>query len=373
MTVLGHAYPWDVLGDPGFVRRVRELGLDGVNLAAAYHTTRAGTPWHPDHVVVDARHAAFYRPVRPQAWTGLRPASPEWLDVRDSFGAAATALAEAGIPVHAWIVLTHNSFLGRAHPGFAVRNCFGDSYPYALCVSHPEVREYAETLVAETVRDLPLAGVCLEACGQLGFDHGGHHEKTDGVFAPDQRRLLSLCCCPACLGDRDPAELRQAVREGFREDFRQVRALRPALAGELLAVRSAATDELRAAVVAAAPGMRVTLHGDPDPWATGPLPGLTQAAVKAADAVVVQCWQPGEAALRRVTRTRELVGAEARVGGFVTVLPPAIPTPDDDLVEHVRALAAAGADELHLYHLGLAGPARFPLLADAVRVFRESR
>lgn len=369
MTVLGHAYPWDVLGDPGFVDRVRELGLDGVNLAAAYHTTRAGTPWHPDHVLVDARHAAFYRPVRLSAWNTLRPASPSWLDTADSFGRAARVLASANIPVHAWIVLTHNSLLGGAHPEFVVRNCFGDAYPYALCISHPQVRDYAATLVAETVRDLPLAGVCLEACGQLGFDHGGHHEKTDGVFSPDQRRLLSLCCCPACLGDRDPAELRDAVRAGFREEP----VVRPGLAGELLAARSAATDELRTAVVAAARGLRVTLHGDPDPWATGPLPGLTQAAVKDADSVVVQSWQPGELAVKRVALARELAGPEAGIGGFVTVLPPAVPTPDHDLTGHIRALAEAGADELHLYHLGLAGPARFRLLADAVRAFRESR
>lgn len=359
MTAFGHAYPWDVLGDPAFPDRVRGLGLAGVNLAAAYHTSRAATPWHPGRVLVDAAHAAFYRPVRPGAWPLLRPAVPEWMDTEDSFGEAAVALAEAGIPVQPWIVLTHNSVLGGAHPEFAVRNCFGDSYPYALCVSHPQVRDYAAALVAETVRDLPLAGVCLEACGQLGFVHGGHHEKTGGAYSAEQLRLLSLCCCAACLDGRDPADLRRAVRDP---------SFTTGLAGELLAVRHAATDELRAAAIAAAPGLRVTLHGDPDPWATGALPGLTPRAGEDADTVVVQCWQVGAESVRRVARTRELLGPAARIGAYVTVLPPA-----EDVTAHVRALAGAGADELHLYHLGLAGPDRFGRLGDAVRAFRETR
>ena len=44
VQISGHAYPWDVLGDPEFVNRVAELGLTEVTLAAAYHTTRAATP-----------------------------------------------------------------------------------------------------------------------------------------------------------------------------------------------------------------------------------------------------------------------------------------------------------------------------------------
>lgn len=362
MTVLGHAYPWDVLGDPGFVSRVRDLGLDGVNLAAAYHTTRAATPWHPGHALVDAAHAAFYRPIRPEAWpSSLRPAAPGWMPSADSFGEAARILADAGIPVHAWIVLTHSSVLGASHPQFAVRNCFGDPYQYALCITHPQVRDYAARLVSETVRDVPLAGVCLEACGQLGFDHGGHHDKTDGAYTPLQRRWLSVCCCPACPGSRHAGELRRAVREGVDPS---------GLGSEILAVRQEAADALRRAAAAAAGGLRVTLHGDPDPWTTGALPGLTPKAGQDVDAVVVQCWRLGEESVRKVPAAREVVGGGTSVGGYVTVLPP---SPATGVTDHVRALARAGADELHLYHLGLAGPERFGALADAVTTFRESR
>ena len=46
-----------------------------------------------------------------------------------------------GLQVEAWIVLTHNSTLGRAHPDLVVRNAFGDAYPYALCPAAQDVQE----------------------------------------------------------------------------------------------------------------------------------------------------------------------------------------------------------------------------------------
>ena len=52
--VAGHAYPWDVLDDPSFAGRARDLGVDTVTMAASYHSTRAATPLHPRHQVVAA-------------------------------------------------------------------------------------------------------------------------------------------------------------------------------------------------------------------------------------------------------------------------------------------------------------------------------
>jgi hypothetical protein len=40
--------------------------------------------------------------------------------------------------------------------------------------------------------------------------------------------------------------------------------------------------------------------------------------------------------------------------------------PIPDIAGYVRELADAGANELHLYHLGLAGPARWADLRTAV-------
>src|SRR5262249_2224160 len=92
--VSGHAYPWDVLGDPGFLDGSRER----VPLAASYPSTRAATPLHPAHQIVEARWAALYRPTRSAAWKGqdLRPLEPDWAGGPDAFGEAAAVLKRAG-------------------------------------------------------------------------------------------------------------------------------------------------------------------------------------------------------------------------------------------------------------------------------------
>lgn len=368
VALSGHAYPWDVLGDPDFPLRVRELGLRSVTLAASYHSARAATPLHPRHQLVDASHSALYRPVRETAWAGrrLRPAGPEWMDEVDPFGTAAGTLQQAGIDVTAWVVLTHSTRLGTEFPDVAVTNCFGDRYAYALCPNRAEVRDYAAALAAEAVRGVSLSGVSLEACGQLGLAHLGHHEKTDGAWRPEAIRWLSVCCCAACteewtergLDEHEVrAQLRAAVRdEGGAPDGK--------VADTLLAVRHAATAVLRAQVLAAvrkhAPGVPVTLHAQPDPWATGPSPGLTATAASDVDILLVPAWPTTAESAETVARTAQL---GTPVHAYLTVLPPA---EADAAVAHAQRLVAAGASGLGLYHLGLAPPWRQRALAEIV-------
>ena len=199
--LLAHAYPWDVLGDGAFVERALALGLDAVALAASYHSTRAATPWHPAHQLVEAPHAALYRPVREEAWAGapLRPVAGTVPDgTADAFAEAAGRLREAGLEVDAWTVLAHSTRLGTQHPDLAVVNCFGDRYSYALCPSAAEVRGYCATLAAEAVRAAPVTGALLEALGTMGVTHNAAHEKTAGAFGPALERVLSVCCCGRC-------------------------------------------------------------------------------------------------------------------------------------------------------------------------------
>ncbi|HEU4424119.1 MAG TPA: hypothetical protein VFR67_16435 [Pilimelia sp.] len=376
VSVSGHAYPWDVIGDPAFPGRVRDLGLESVTLAAAYHTTRAATPLHPGHQIVHARYAAFYRPVDESEWAGrrLRPAAPQWMNEPDSFGTAAAALAGAGLAVTAWIVLTHSTRLGSAFPDVAVVNCFGELYPYALCPSHPEVRDYAARLAAAAVRDVPLAGISLEACGQMGLVHLNHHEKTDGAWTPAAVRWLSVCCCRRCRdawhGDGlDPDEVSAALRAAVRGEATGEPAPPPEKTGEaVLAARHAATDELRRQVLAAvrdqAPGVPVTLHAHPDPWATGASPGLTPTAAADVAAVLVPAWPTVSATVDVVAHA---AAAGAPVEAYVTVLPPADP---DAVVSHARRLVEAGARGLALYHLGLASSPGQRLLSEIVAAVR---
>lgn len=381
VRVVGYAYPWDVIGDPAFIDRIRDLGISTVALAAAYHTVRAATPLHPRSRLVTARTAALYRPLRPEAWAGRRlvPATADWVEGDDPFGTAATALIDAGIEVAAWVVLTHSTALGEAHPDLAVVNCFDEIYPYALCPQNEEVREYATTLTAEVMRGVPCSSVVLEACGQLGVQHGGHHDKTDGAYDERTQRLLSICCCQACRAawrsrgldaEHVVAALRSAVETAIGRNQGDAAATPPAgMLEEVLDARHAAADALRSTVIAAAreaaPGpLEVILHAQPDPWATGPLPGLTETAPDEVDVVVAQCWATGDRSLDTARRLASTVAGRATPAAYVTVLPPTL---EADFAPHLEALGEAGIRERHLYHLGLAGPTRRQMLAEATR------
>lgn len=375
MKVTGYAYPWDVL-EPGFASRARDLGVDEVAVALSYHSARAATPWSASRTAVVARHAAFYRPLS-DGWGTLRPSTPDWVSAEDSGGDAVRLLTEAGIPAAAWIVLTHNSQLGYEHPDVVVRNCFGEPYPWALCPSQPGVREYAATLTAQAVAGLELSSVILEACGPLGVVHQHQHEKTDGVWAPAVARLLSICCCEACAASWDVdagtvrAQLVEEVRRLVATGDLAVTAdgLPPSLTSMLLRVRQEATDALRAAVLATLPaGIRVVLHGALDPWVTGALPGLTPSAADDVDAVVLFGWAPATGA-EAVAAAREALPERVAIGSYITAVA-AAPVPD--IAAYAGELAKAGAAELHLYHLGLAGPGRWSDLAAATAAAHEN-
>ncbi|WP_181957996.1 hypothetical protein [Nonomuraea mesophila] len=211
MVNVAYVYPWDVVGDPSAPERLARLGVEAVALAAVYHSTRAATPYHPAHRVLDVPYPAFYLPIRPSSWSRLVPASPTWTPA-DAYLQARDALKAAGLHVYAWTVLTHNSHLGTAHPDLTVRNAFGDPYPYALCPAHEDVIEYCERLVQEILTVGEPDGLILEACGPMGFGHQSVHEKTSGAdWTSTDTDLLSLCFCTAC-ADRYPPNTRDQVR-----------------------------------------------------------------------------------------------------------------------------------------------------------------
>ncbi|ANY08338.1 hypothetical protein [Pseudonocardia sp. HH130630-07] len=369
MRVVGYAFPWDVTA-PGFLDRVAEAGVTEVAVATAYHSVRAATPWSDTGTAVLARHAALYRPLRPERWPGdLRPGVPDWAGSADPAGDAVRLLGRAGVPAAAWTVLTHDSRLGTEHPELSVRNCFGERYPWALCPAQPRVREHAATLAAESVSGLDVGSVVLEACGQLGALHQCHHEKTDATWSPAAARLLSICFCDACeAGLEDAAGVRAAVRDAARRLLASgdltatADGLDERIRTRVLAARHRATDVLRARVLDALPGgLRTALHAASDPWATGALPGVTERTGPDVGTVVVPAWQP-ETSVEAVRAARTLLPSGTVIGAYLTTVAPAA---EPGVASRVAALHDAGADELHLYHLGLAGPARWAQLLAA--------
>jgi hypothetical protein len=276
---------------------------------------------------------------------------------------ACRQLTAEGLQVQAWIVLTHNSALGRGHPDLVVRNAFGDVYPYALCPAAQDVQEFCLTLVEEVLRFGPVHGVVLEACGPMGIEHGGKHDKVEFAEWDEARlALLSLCFCQACerryaAAGVDRGHLAQLVRVGVDAGSGTIEdCLGHELAAEVAAVRTGIAKELRAMLVARCrsvdPDVRITVHGSDDPWATGSFATLQPAVGEGIDGVVASCWGPA-AGGRRISGLRALAGPGTEVGAYLRLdrgWPAGEPT-DRRLQEYM----AAGMTELHLYHLALLG------------------
>ena len=387
--VAAFTYPWDVLGDPEAAGRLRDLGVDTAVLAAAYHSTTAITPRHPSHRLVHAPHSAVYYPPDPGRWgdASLRPVPQQWCGATDAYGAAAAQLRDAGLAVHGWVVLAHNSRLARGFPEHAVQNAYHDSLGWALCIAQPEVRAYAAALAAEAATQPGTSGVELESCGWYGHAHLHAHDKTSGVtFGDAGQYLLSLCFCPACEdgyareGLR-PGRLRAAVRDaleplwsgeagepGDGDDWTAVQALLGAeLANATLRHRLAAAREFQDEVIAAVRAeagqrCRIVLHADPVPYRTGANTGVVVDDLpERADGIVVPAaavpavLAPRDGSLPPGTVLAANHQIVSRMGGDPAFTP------------------LAGATELRLYHPGLASGQDLRAAAASVARYLASR
>ena len=379
-------YPWDVLGDPAAPARLARLGVRGVTLASAYHSTRALTPRHPVTRVVTAPHSAVYYPADADRWSGqeLRPQRQRWLPGEDPWGEAARALADAGLEVASWVVLAHNSRLGGAFPLSSVRNAYGDRYPWALCVARPEVVRYCTELAVEAGVRPGASGTELESCGWYGMAHLHAHDKIGGVQLDGAAQyVMSLCFCDVCSAayaeagapDLDAAvraalapvwrgEIPAAVYANAADEWSAVERLLGAdlarLTLEYRAERARSLQQgcVRAVRAAAGPGFRVFLHADPAPHRLGSNAGVQAAGVEA-DGLVLPCTA-GPASVRDSFPAL----AEAAPG----LLRAANLTVVSGMGGDPARLSVPGADELRLYHAGLASDAD---LAEAGRRLAE--
>ncbi len=399
MRVSAFLYPWDVVGDPDAARRLADLGVARATLASAYHSATALTPRHPGHRVVTARHSAVYYPPSERRWRGrgLRPYEQRWVAADDAWEKAATALASAGIEVHSWVVLAHNSRLGEDFPDIRVRNAYGDGYPWAPCVARPEVRAYATALAAEAGARPGAAGTELESCGWYGPAHLHAHDKTGGVgLGGAARYLMSLCFCGSCargyagLGVAADG-LRAAVRAALEPVWAGERGPGPAdaagewaevealLGAELAAVtlewRTRTARALQRECVAAVraeagTGFQVLLHADPAPHRCGANAGVDPADVLAhADGVVLPCT--GGAADRAAVLTP--FAAHRRAGSVIaanlTVVSGMGGSPGTLAADAAHAVTL-GADQLRLYHAGVASDADLRAVREALAGWR---
>ncbi|MFE2101682.1 hypothetical protein [Streptomyces sp. NPDC059468] len=372
MKASAFVYPWDVNGDPEAPARIAALGVRQATLASAYHSTRALTPRHPRHRIVTAEYAAVLYPAGNRwAGRGLRPYTAGRWAPADAYGEAAGALAAAGLEVHTWVVLAHNSRLGAEHPDTSVVNAYGDRYPWAPCIAQPATRAYLVDLAAEAAVRPGAHGTELESLGWYGIQHLHAHDKTAGVALGDAGQyLMSLCFCPACragYGEQglDADALAVAVRDALEPLWRGAaddggwptvdKLLGQDTAAATRAWRDTTARTLQEqavnAVRAAAPdGFQVLLHADPVPYHCGANAGVDPAHVlSVADGVVVPCTGGTDLLAPFAEQARE----KAVLAANFTVVSGMGGSPGTLAADAARA-RARGATELRLYHAGLA-------------------
>ena len=222
-------FPWDIEdeGIDRFAARLEELGATSASPSVLYHSGRALLPRAREQKVrlLGGPGANYPFESLEAPFAGMESESAPRSGKRFWQGLA-EALSDRGIRLDAWAMPMHGSELGRRLPLGVVRNCFGNPYSYALCPSHPQARQFAESLVGELARSQIFGAIRLESIGYLGYRHFHHHEAEYVGHGPLEELLLSLCFCDACTaGARregiSVVELRAAISRDLERRWRE--------------------------------------------------------------------------------------------------------------------------------------------------------
>lgn len=223
--------PWDLqdVGPRELFTWARDQGLNTIYLASAYHAGWFLHPHNKGHKAYMVEDGACYFHPNPKEYaaTLLKPLVASMARDRDWCVEACEMARELGLKIFLWTVCLHNTRLGLLHPDATCRNVYGDSYPHALCPSHPDAREYVAALLRDQAKRCAPDGFLLEAThyhrgrthGNLAGGIAGHHHERDGLpMPPLEQHLLNLSFAPTDLASAEKAgvnvaRLTQQVRE----------------------------------------------------------------------------------------------------------------------------------------------------------------
>ena len=230
MTTSAFLFAGDLLDEGIFavLDRLKAAGLDGVTMAATYHHARDVFPHNPKRKVAHLEGGVAYFQTDPTRYGRIAPHRSALARDQDPLAMLVNAASERGMRASAWLVVLHNSRLAEEFPDCAPRTAFGDPLLNSLCPAHPDVRAYAVGLARDVAR-YGLEAIKLEAVHYMGFDHGGHHERSFVPLSPNLRYLLGLCFCDHCVAVArqagiDAERLRAACRERLEAVFESASA-----------------------------------------------------------------------------------------------------------------------------------------------------
>jgi hypothetical protein len=384
-------YPWDVL-DLGLETVARDLreraGLNGINIATAYHAGRFFQPRSPKRKAYFPEDGTIYFQPDPKLWAGRRivPKVADVIAEKDVLKDLIAARDRGGLSVACWTVCLHNMRLGLLHPDTCTRNAFGDPNYYSLCPSHPEVRAYIVTLVQDLTTRYRPDIVQLETPGFMGYAHEFHHEKDGVGLTAEDDFLMSLCFCDACTARAtaagiDVAAARSKVQFWITEAAeRAVPAPRwpdfnrrgPDLFQEHPEVEAfvrwrfePVTSLVSAIRDAAHPASRIDVLDINDGWRSG---SDLAALGKICDGVVFCAYDRAPSVVESDGKAvRALLDDKTRLGVGMRLFHPEMRAAED-IVANSLAAIWAGATEIDYYNYGLVPAARL----DWVRAATEA-
>ncbi len=378
-------------GVPAVVDRLTAAGLESITVAAAYHHSRDVFP-HGSHRKVQYLEGGVCY---------IRPNDPSYGRIRPVMAGAlrsADPLRELTqrIPTSAWMVVLHNSRLAEAFPDCAPVTAFGDRLLNSLCPANPDARAYAVALAKDVAR-YPFRALKLEAVHYMGFDHGGHHERSFVPLSPNVRFLLGLCFCVHCESAAHGVEvvnLRRRVRDRIEAVFASATAetheaevedaaLQELLGGYAEARQNVVTSlvaEIVDAVHQQSPDTRV-VYLDPSGatlgYATG-RPATEQPATSIgwrdgidllsipADGTGMLGYFADEQRFDREVEAYLRVAPADRLEVILRPMPPDTASAEQ-LRQRVAALRAAGVGEVSFYHYGFMRLESLDWIAQALR------
>ncbi len=375
-----YAYAWDLIerGIPEVAAEVRDLGLNTLSIAGAYHAGKflrprgtGGKTYFPDDGTV------YFRP-DPSRYGKIKPIPNPILDAHDVF----EELGEAGgVALNAWMVLLHNTRIGMAHPEATVETAFGDRLVYSLCPANPDARDFAIGLCRDVAERYPVMGLSIETPGFLPSIHGYHHEFN--LVKPNRwlDSHLGLCFCEHCragakAGGIDADGLRARVRADVEsylaadidlpDDMGEAIWLADTRTnGELAAfltwrcdVVTSLVAEIRAAVrkdaaVAIIPSVARPTGGA---W----YEGTDLKALAAAAGIIEACFYEPSAArvLADAWDVKRRIGDAGAIRGIMRAAHPDLNSAGE-VAAAVAGLRAAGIEDVAFYNFGFYRPRSF--------------
>jgi hypothetical protein len=196
-----YCYTWD-FADNGVDELLEwcvRAGITDLFLAATYHSGWFLHSHNPKHKAYLATSGAIYFHPNRDLYGRIQPYVAPMCEEHDHFQEICQKAAEYGIKVTAWTIGAHNTRLGLQHPDCCVTNCFGDTYPHALCPAHPDVRQYLLALCQDIGGNFPVESIRLESFGYEGWKHDHQHERDFHGLTPLEKELMGLCFNPATM------------------------------------------------------------------------------------------------------------------------------------------------------------------------------